>query len=116
MNENTVEQPTIRERRIEQLRPYQFKKGESGNPFGRYGKGGKSGKERAKQMIANMTDDEFETFLHGIDKHTIWEMAEGKAQTNTDITSGGKPLIIPSEIIDKNDTTPDTENSSEGQV
>lgn len=58
------------------LAPYQFKKGQSGNPGGR--KPGKSLKEYAKEMIASMTDEERQEYLHGIDKKTIWEMSEGK--------------------------------------
>jgi len=58
------------------LQPWQFKKGQSGNPKGRVP--GKSLKERAKAMLNAMTEEEEQEFFAGIDKRTIWEMAEGK--------------------------------------
>lgn len=58
-------------------KPWLWKKGQSGNPKGR--PKGKTAKERAKEYLVSMTDEEFEEFLSGIDKKTIWEMAEGKA-------------------------------------
>lgn len=64
-------------------RPWLYKKGQSGNPKGR--PPGKSIKERAKAMLNSMNDDEFEDFLHGLDKKTIWEMAEGKPKQDLDI-------------------------------
>lgn len=65
------------------LAPWQFKKGQSGNPKGR--PPGKSLKERAKVMLNSMTEEEEQEFLQGIDKRTIWEMAEGKPTHKTDI-------------------------------
>lgn len=64
-------------------KPWLWKKGQSGNPKGR--PVGKTAKERAKDYLASMTDEEFEEFLTGIDKRTIWEMAEGKAKQDMDI-------------------------------
>jgi len=109
--ENTAEQV---DNRIEALKPYQFKKGQSGNPSGRP-KGSVSLKTWAKNMLQTMTDEERLDFLNGLDKKTVWEMAEGKPEAKTDVTSGGKPLIIPSELINKNDTPRSTETNSEGQ-
>lgn len=63
--------------RASHLQPWQFKKGQSGNPKGRVP--GKSLKERAKAMLNAMTEEEEQAFLEGIDKRIIWEMAEGKA-------------------------------------
>ena len=87
------EQQTIREKRIAQLRPYQYKKGQSGNSLGRY-LGGISGKERMKRKIAGMTDEEFEDYLDGMNKIDTWKMAEGNPETKTDITSKGEQIGV----------------------
>lgn len=74
-----------------QLLPHVYKKGQSGNPGGRPKN---TLKEYAKQKIANMTEQEREDFLNGIDKRIIWEMAEGKAKQDLDVTTDGQPMII----------------------
>lgn len=89
-------------KKAEWLAPYQFKKGQSGNPNGR--PAGKSLKEYAKDMINTMTDEERQVFLEGIDKRTIWEMAEGKAQA--DLTSGGQPITMNIVNYGSTDDTP----------
>ncbi len=66
-----------------QLQAHVYKKGQSGNPGGRPKN---TLKEYAKQKIANMTEEEREDFLHGIDKKTIWEMSEGKPKQDTEIS------------------------------
>lgn len=63
-------------------RPWLWKKGQSGNPKGR--PKGKTAKERAKEYLLSMTDEEFEAFLEGMDKKVIWEMAEGKPKQETE--------------------------------
>lgn len=89
--------------RTAHLAPYQFKKGQSGNPSGR--PAGISLKEYAKMMLNRMTDEEREEFFHGIDKKIIWEMAEGKPETKTDVTSNGETLtpILVKFVGDEND-------------
>lgn len=75
--------------RADVIKPWQFKKGQSGNPMGR--PPGRSLKDRAKAYLAGLTDDEAEEYFAGMDKKDVWEMAEGKPQT--DITSAGEKLM-----------------------
>jgi hypothetical protein len=64
----------------EWLKPWQYKKGQSGNPSGRTK--GTSLKEYVKMKFSAMTDDEKEEFLHGLDKETIWKQGEGNPESN----------------------------------
>ena len=64
----------------------------NGRPEGR--PKGKTAKERAKDYLMAMNDEEFENFLHGIDKKTIWEMAEGKAKQDIEANVEVKSKIV----------------------
>ena len=64
------------------LQPYQFKKGQSGNPSGR--KAGESMKEFAKRYMACLTEDEKLDFMHGLSKDIIWKMGEGNPESKTE--------------------------------
>lgn len=66
-----------------QLLPHVYKKGQSGNPGGR--PPGKTLKQYAREKLAAMTDEEREDFLEGIDKRSIWELAEGKAKQDIEV-------------------------------
>ena len=67
------------------LKPHQYKKGQSGNPGGRP-VGSVSMKTYVKNKLLSMTDEEREQFLEGIDKKTIWEMSEDKAGQGVNIS------------------------------
>jgi len=77
------EQPEKQPRgRADHLKPYQFKKGQSGNPGGRK-KGSKSLKTYAKEYLESLPDEEKLDYMEGMDKKIIWEMAEGKAEAKS---------------------------------
>src|SRR3990167_10040925 len=67
----------------EQLRPWQFKPGVSGNPGGRP-KGSVSLKEYARKMLMELPDEEKLEFMRGLDKNEVWRMAEGNPKQDTE--------------------------------
>lgn len=81
-----------------QLAPYQFKKGQSGNPSGRP-KGILSMKEYARNMLASMTEEERQEFMEGLPKDVIWKMAEGNFKQDTELTGKDGKDLIPTPII-----------------
>ncbi len=98
MQEDTEIQPKSK---VDYIRPYMWKKGQSGNIMGR--PKGKTMKDYVRQFLERMTDEERDEWLEGMDKDIIWQMAEGKAKQDTDITSNGEtlqPVLV--KFIDEN--------------
>lgn len=74
------------------LKAYQWQKGQSGNPAGRPKT--KTLKEFARDFLASMSDEQRIEYLKTVDPKAIWEMAEGKAKQDMDVTTDGKPMIV----------------------
>jgi len=78
--------------KVDYIRPYMWKKGQSGNIMGR--PKGKTMKEYARQYLERMTDEERDAWLEGLSKDTIWEMAEGKAKQDVEMSGEVTSKII----------------------
>lgn len=113
--ENEAEEQQEISKVPKQLQPHVYKKGQSGNPNGRPA-GSLSLKEYLKNKLATMTDEEREEYLDGIDKHKIWEMAEGKPAQGIDHTTLGKELPQPIiNVLPNNSNTEDNSDEEENQ-
>jgi len=98
MEENTEKQG---KKQSDYIRPYMWKKGQSGNPNGR--PKGKTLKEFAREYLESLPDDEKIDYLASLPTEIVWKMAEGNPESKTDITTAGKPIIqVSSEIAEKN--------------
>ena len=108
MEENTEKQA---KNKVDYIKPYMWKKGQSGNIMGR--PKGKTMKEYARLYLERMTDEERDEWLEGLDKSIIWQMAEGKPKQDTDLTSGGEKIsTINVNIIKPNGTEPTSDNNT----
>ena len=92
MEEEADEQPN-NSKVPPQLRKYVFKKGVSGNPGGRP-EGAVSMKTYAKKYLESLPEEDRVEFLNSVDHKTIWEMAEGKAKQDLDISGELNSKII----------------------
>lgn len=93
-----------------------FKPGVSGNPLGR--PPGKTLKEFAREFYMLKSDEEKRAYIEKVEEKRpgfSWEMAEGKAEAKTDITSGGEKIVLmpPEVILRVNGATPETERSNQ---
>jgi hypothetical protein len=79
----------------------QYLPGVSGNPSGRPRD---TMKDYLRRKMINMTDEEKEKFLRGVPAEIQIRLAEGNPANNTDITSAGKPIVLPSDIIKQNES------------
>lgn len=94
---------------VEKQKPWLFQPGVSGNPKGRP-KGSISLKEYARKMLQELSDEDKLEFMKGLPKDIIWRMSEGNPKQDSDITSGGKPIVhLTPEIVEKNAITPSAE-------
>ena len=116
---NMVMEPQKQQRKqYDWLRGYQFQPGQSGNPGGRP-KGSKSLKTFAKEYLENLPNEEKIEFLSALPEELVFRMAEGNPATNTDITSKGERiLVMPPELINKNesDQKPSVDSAGQAQV
>lgn len=76
VNENTDKQVP------KQLKPYIWKKGQSGNPNGR--PKGKTLKEFAREYLESLPDDEKIDYLASLPTEIVWKMAEGNPHSTED--------------------------------
>ncbi len=88
-----MEEEPVKQRDYNELKPFQYKKGQSGNPHGRP-VGAVSMKTYVKNKLLSMTPEEREDFLEGVDKKTIWEMAEDKAGQGVNVSGEITSKII----------------------
>lgn len=73
-----------------ELKPFQWKKGVSGNPKGR--PPGPTLKEFAKNYLMSLPESEKLAYLASLPAEIVWKMAEGNPATTTDITTKGDKI------------------------
>lgn len=77
----------------ENIAPWMWKPGQSGNPNGR--PKGKTLKERARELFQTMSDEEFTAFLEGMPKLDVWKMAEGNPESKIEAKVETTNIITP---------------------
>lgn len=81
----------------DRLKPWQYKKGQSGNPSGKT-KGTLSMKTYVKNKLLAMAPKEREEYLEGLDKSFVWQMGEGTPNTTHEITVDTKAPLTDEEL------------------
>jgi len=104
--EHTNSDEQNKNRNYEWLKPWHFKPGQTGNPNGRP-KGAVSLKTYAKKYLQTLTEEEKLKFLEGLDKETIWKMAEGNPHNTEESTV---EVMLPKPILDVLPNNSDQQN------
>lgn len=84
----------------DRLKPWQWKKGQSGNPGGRK-KGSKSMKVYAREMLQSLPEEERQEFLNGLPKEMIWKMAEGNPESKDVVDATVKTNLLTDEQLER---------------
>lgn len=114
--ENTEEQ---KKNRGDNLKPWHFKPGQSGNPGGRP-KGTISLKEYAKRYLQELSEEDKIKFMEGLSKDIIWKMAEGNPhnteESKMEVTLP-QPLLnaLHNNDSDEETSQPEEENQSDSR-
>jgi hypothetical protein len=82
----------------EQLRPFMFRPGQSGNPKGR--QPGPTMKEFARKFLMGMTNAEKIEFMNSLPGEVVWKMAEGQPHQTTDLTSAKEKIEFTVKLTD----------------
>lgn len=83
------------------------------NPNGRP-KGSISIKDRVRQYLEDHPEDVEQIVQHFVrtNRELMWQMLEGRPNQATDVTTGGQPLYLPAELLNKNELTSSPEQDS----
>ena len=72
-----------KQRSLQNIEPYKWKTGQSGNPAGR--KPGPTLKEWVRQRLLEMDDNDRAEFLKTVPREIVWKMAEGNPKDETTV-------------------------------
>lgn len=91
--EQELAQEQGKKQRGANLEPWRFQPGQSGNPGGRP-RGSKSLKQFAKEYLQSLSDSEKLEYMKAMDKKIIWEMAEGSAKKDVELSGEVQAKIV----------------------
>ncbi len=105
-----VKQEENKKKWFDYWKEYRWQQWQSWNPKGRPKE--KTMKEFAREFLANMSEEARLEYFATIDPETVWKMAEWNPATQTDLTSGGKPIPI----IDIHALLPDNSHKEDSKA